>query len=70
MIRKWHPHYFSYPPVFDKNGDFNSYSLAPVHKKLAELASNSGLAVLDLVEAYIPYNPEELARPMPDGYDP
>jgi lysophospholipase L1-like esterase len=64
------PIIFLIHPVFEKNGDFNSYSLAPVHKKLAELASNSGLSVLDLVEAYMPYNPEELARPMPDGYDP
>ena len=40
---------------------YENYSLSTVHEKLGEIASESGLPILDLLNAYSIYNPEELS---------
>lgn len=64
------PIIFLIHPVFEKNKDFNIYSLNLLHKKLSKAASKSGLIVLDLLDAYKAYNPDEIKLHNKKWYDP
>ena len=64
------PIIFLIHPVFKKNGDYDNYPLAPLHAKLGEAASKSGLPVLDLLNAYRLYKPYELAIAGSDSWHP
>ena len=65
------PVLFVIHPVFEKGGRFAAYSLADVHADLAGMARAAGLGVVDLLDAYRPYDAEALKQPDPsDWHDP
>lgn len=61
------PIIFSINPVFKKGQHFNNYSLAPLHLKLGDLATNAGLIVVDGWDAYKPYHSDELRQHVRGG---
>jgi len=63
------PVIFLIHPIFEENGDYDSYFLAPLHARLSTAASESGLQVVDLLDAYRPYDPAELKLPSDLGHD-
>lgn len=64
------PTLFIIHPLFEEAGNFDAYSLAPVHAKLRAAASAAGLPVVDLLEAYKHYKPLDLTLPNTQGHDP
>jgi lysophospholipase L1-like esterase len=64
------PVLFLIHPVFEKDRDFGHYSLTAVHSKLREAALKAGLIPLDLLDAYKPYQPDELRVHNGEQYDP
>ena len=52
-----------------ENGDFASYPLPHLHEKLAELAIDAGLPVIDLLDAYRPYKTDDLDLSLSRGHD-
>jgi len=48
-------------PVFEEERPFSQYSLLDVHCDLRTLAEQAGLVVLDLLDAYSNYSPDELS---------
>jgi len=54
-------------PVFNDSGDFNSYPFRTLNKQLSSLSSDNGIEVVDLTQAYLPYDPVELAQKKGDG---
>jgi len=62
------PALFVIHPVFEKGAGFEAYSLAAIHDDLKRLASESGIAVLDLLEAYRGNEPAALKRADPPGW--
>jgi lysophospholipase L1-like esterase len=56
------PVIFLLHPIFEKDEDFNAYTLTSLHKKLNDLASKSGLIILDLLDAFKPYDPNEVKQ--------
>jgi lysophospholipase L1-like esterase len=56
------PVIFLIHPIFEKNKDFDTYSLTPLHMRLNDFASKAGLIVLDLLNAYKFYNPNEIKQ--------
>lgn len=55
------PVLFLIHPMFGSSFDYNSYPLAALHNQLGGLASDLGFEVLDLTQAYLPYDPVQLA---------
>lgn len=55
------PVIFLIHPVFEKDKSFNSYSLVPLHNRLKDAALKAGLIPLDLLNAFRPYNPEDIS---------
>lgn len=62
------PGWFVIHPVFEQGVSFREYSLAWIHEDLARAARGAGLTVIDLLEAYRPYDPEDLKQPDPPGW--
>jgi lysophospholipase L1-like esterase len=61
------PTLFLIHPVFTDSGDFASYPLASLHEHLSRLAIDNRLQVLDLAEAYLPYESAALAQRRSNG---
>jgi len=57
-------------PVFEKDRNFENYSLTALHDKLRETAVKAGLTALDLLDAYKLYRPEDLKVHNAGNYDP
>ncbi|MBI5408260.1 MAG: SGNH/GDSL hydrolase family protein [Nitrospirae bacterium] len=64
------PVLFLIHPIFEEGKDFNTYTLTALHKKLTDIASKSGLITLDLLDAFKPYNPDEVKQHSSTWYDP
>jgi lysophospholipase L1-like esterase len=64
------PAIFAIHPVFEEGREFTEYSLATLHAELAEMASASGMTVLDLLPAYLPYGRAELQQQKEGRSDP
>lgn len=60
QISKKHniPIIFLIHPVFQKNKSLDTYTLTSLHRRLDEVASETGLLVLDLLDAYKSGNPD------------
>jgi len=63
------PVVFVLHPVLEKGRTFESYSFTALHAQLRALAVGQGWRVLDLVDAYRSYPPEELAQRQGDVWD-
>ncbi len=63
------PVIFVIHPIIEENGSYDSYSLEALHRQLGEAADGEGLYTLDLLDAYRPYAPAELAFPRNPGHD-
>lgn len=61
------PVLFVIHPVFQRHKAFSEYSLLPVHQQLRDNAEAAGLQVLDLLSAYMPYSPPQVAQILKDG---
>ncbi|MEZ5503380.1 MAG: SGNH/GDSL hydrolase family protein [Halioglobus sp.] len=57
-------------PVLEDGENFDHYSLAPVHARLAAAASAAGLPVVDELDAFRAYPPGSLSLPLASGHDP
>lgn len=55
------PVIFVIHPIIEDNGNYERYSLAPLHARLAGAARGAGLYALDLLDAYRPHEPAALA---------
>jgi len=64
------PVIFLIHPIFEENGSFDHYSLAPLHAKLGATAAAVGLPVVDIWEAYKSHEPRELTLPQGHRFDP
>ena len=56
------PLLFAICPVFKKAGDFTSYPLVEVDMQLREYAEAAGLDVMDMLAAFTPYSPDQVAQ--------
>ena len=63
------PVIFLIHPIFEKHG-FEKYSLAGVHKNLANEAFKNNLMVFDLLDEYKKYNSEEIKIDVKGWFDP
>lgn len=61
---------FAIHPVFERGGEYDDYSLAPVHAQLRQDADSAGLAVVDLLDDYQAYSTHDLKQPVAGGHDP
>ena len=64
------PTIFLIHPVFEEDGKFDNYSLAPVHTKLSAAAVAEGLPVVDILDVYRTHDPRELMLTSKHGHDP
>lgn len=64
------PVVFLIHPVFEPDKNLDDYSHAALHRRLAEMASDDGMAVLDLRPALAPYPSDEIKIHSPDYFDP
>ncbi|MBI5675437.1 MAG: SGNH/GDSL hydrolase family protein [Nitrospirae bacterium] len=64
------PVLFLVHPIFEKDRSFDTYTLTSVHKKLYDAASESGLIAVDLLNAFKPYNMDEVRTHSETWYDP
>lgn len=64
------PMLFLIHPIFEKDRNFDTYTLTPVHKKLYDAASESGLMAVDLLNAFKPYDMDEVKTHSETWYDP
>jgi lysophospholipase L1-like esterase len=64
------PIIFLIHPVFEEDGNFDNYSLAPVHTKLSAAAAAGRLPVVDLLDAYRTHDTRELTQTSTQGHDP
>jgi lysophospholipase L1-like esterase len=63
------PIIFVIHPLFEENGTFENYWMMSVHTRLASAASGVGLPVIDILNAYKAYDPQELTIPTLHAYD-
>ena len=63
------PVIFLIHPIFERRG-YESYSLSKLHKNLSDEASNNNLIVLDVLDKYKDYDPNELKQNPKGLYDP
>ncbi len=64
------PIIFLIHPIFEENGNFDNYALAPLHAKLGAAAASAGLPVVDVLNAYKGHEMHELRLPQKKYYDP
>jgi len=64
------PVLFLIHPVFEKDKNFENYSLTALHDKLRETAVKAGLIALDLLDAYKTHHPDDLKVHNAKFYDP
>jgi len=64
------PVVFLIHPVFEEGKNLDDYSHAPLHQRLAAIAMDSGLSVLDLQPALAPYPSDEIKIRSPEYFDP
>jgi len=57
-------------PVIQKDKSYQEYSLTTLHEKLGHLATNAGLIVLDILDAYKNVHSDEITQLVEGGYDP
>jgi lysophospholipase L1-like esterase len=64
------PVVFLIHPVFEEGKNLDDYSHAALHRRLAAIAADSGMAVLDLRPALAPYPADEIKIHSPKYFDP
>ena len=64
------PIIFLIHPVIQKDTSYQEYSLTTLHKKLSHLATNAGLTVLDILDAYKTFHSDDITQLVEGGYDP
>lgn len=64
------PIIFLIHPIIQKDKSYQEYSLTALHLKLGNLATNAGLIVLDILDAYKPFHSDDITQFVEGGYDP
>ncbi len=64
------PIIFLIHPLIQKDKSYKDYSLTALHRKIGGLATNAGLILLDVLDAYQPYHSNDVTQFVEDGYDP
>lgn len=64
------PIFFLIHPLIQKNKSYKEYSLTALHRKIGSVATDAGLIVLDVLDAYQPFHSGDVTQFVEGGYDP
>ena len=63
------PTVFLIHPVFEKDRSYSEYTLSDLHQRLKDVAAKEELIVLDLLNTYKNYNPDDIKQHSKQWYD-
>ena len=64
------PIFFLIHPLIQKDKSYKEYSLTALHRKIGGVATQAGLIVLDVLDAYQLFRAEDVTQHVEGGYDP